>query len=171
MALRRLLEAANSDTGFTNQEKGMCVNVFMSLDSGLHLAWTVFVCDQTEECCHTGLVLSVRSWRVPQQAFPAPPSRATPQDQVTAPPLFFFFVLFCLHVQQCDTLFLVRLWFTQYLLGSYQHGAMVKMMNLQQIITWICSLAAALHRFIVSFRLMFSCLVHNFIVLVQCHHS
>lgn len=25
MALRRLLEAANSDTGFTNQEKGVCV--------------------------------------------------------------------------------------------------------------------------------------------------
>lgn len=24
MALRRMLEAANSDTGFTNQEKGVC---------------------------------------------------------------------------------------------------------------------------------------------------
>uniref|UniRef100_A0A3B5A6T1 ubiquitinyl hydrolase 1 n=1 Tax=Stegastes partitus TaxID=144197 RepID=A0A3B5A6T1_9TELE len=31
MALRRLLEAANSDTGFTNQEKGMYVKVFVSM--------------------------------------------------------------------------------------------------------------------------------------------
>ena len=33
MALRRLLEAANSNTGFTNQEKGVCVCV--CLDSCL----------------------------------------------------------------------------------------------------------------------------------------
>lgn len=31
MALRRLLEAANSDAGFTNQEKGVCVCVYVTL--------------------------------------------------------------------------------------------------------------------------------------------
>ena len=35
MALRRLLEAANSNTGFTNQEKGVCVCVCVCLDSCL----------------------------------------------------------------------------------------------------------------------------------------
>lgn len=33
MALRRLLEAANSDMGFTNQEKGMCVKACTPLES------------------------------------------------------------------------------------------------------------------------------------------
>lgn len=54
MALRRLLEAANSDTGFTNQEKGVCVCVALCgrMNS---------VCDQTEECCHAAVVLPIRS--------------------------------------------------------------------------------------------------------------
>lgn len=54
MALRRLLEAANSDMGFTNQEKGM--QVFSSTrDCAANIVKDV------EECCHTSLVLSVRS--------------------------------------------------------------------------------------------------------------
>lgn len=32
MALRRLLEAANSDTGFTNQEKGVCLRADIEFD-------------------------------------------------------------------------------------------------------------------------------------------
>lgn len=64
----------------------VCVKAGMPLDSCLTLPIALCrcinsVCDQTEECCHAA-VLSIRSWRVPQQAFPAPPSRASPQDQV-----------------------------------------------------------------------------------------
>lgn len=80
MALRRLLEAANSDMGFTNQEKGM--QVFSSTrDCAANIV------KDFEECCHTSLVLSVRSWRISQQAFPASPSRAASQDQVMLPTL------------------------------------------------------------------------------------
>lgn len=85
MALRRLLEAANSDTGFTSQEKGM----------QLPLGVLVLVCVHTEECCHAAFVLSVRSGGIPEQAFPAPPSRAAPQDQVISLQLFIFFQLTC----------------------------------------------------------------------------
>lgn len=37
-----------------------------------------------EECSHAALLLSGRSRGVPEQAFPAPESRAAPQDQVSA---------------------------------------------------------------------------------------
>lgn len=49
MALRRLLEAANSNTGFTNQEKGVCVCVCVWIPA--------CACDQTEECCHAVFLL------------------------------------------------------------------------------------------------------------------
>lgn len=87
MALRRLLEAANSDMGFTNQEKGM--QVFSSTrDCAANIV------KDFEECCHTSLVLSVRSWRISQQAFSASPSRAASQDQVMLPTLAVFSFLF-----------------------------------------------------------------------------
>lgn len=68
----------------------VCVKAGMPLDSCLTLPIALCrcinsVCDHTEECCHAA-VLSIRSWRVPQQAFPAPPSRASPQDQVISTP-------------------------------------------------------------------------------------
>lgn len=60
MALRRLLEAANSDTGFTNQEKGVCLREDRLLPIS-RCRCINRVCEQTEECCHAAVVLSARS--------------------------------------------------------------------------------------------------------------
>ena len=59
MALRRLLEAANSNTGFTNQEKGVCVCVCVCLSVFVCVCvWIpACACDQTEECCHAVFLL------------------------------------------------------------------------------------------------------------------
>lgn len=82
MALRRLLEAANQDMGFTNKEKGLfvCEALSVAPESDALRGRVNMSSDATEEC---RLVLLIRSGRVPQQAFPAPSGRASPQDKVT----------------------------------------------------------------------------------------
>lgn len=65
----------------------VCETLSVSPESDALRECVNMLSDATEECC---LVLLIRSRRVPQQAFPAPSGRASPQDKVTSPHLHHF---------------------------------------------------------------------------------